>query len=71
MIFLDSELYTVYDAWMEDSLVNYFYALYLLSRCESFMYSGQCGGVVLTKSLCSSEFRRMWCFAESKEITKH
>ena len=60
-----------YDAWMEDSLVNYFYALYLLSRCESFMYSGQCGGVVLTKSLCSSEFRRMWCFAESKEIMKH
>lgn len=56
-----------YDAWVEDSLVNYFYALYLLSRCESFMYSGQCGGIVLTKSLCTSEFRRMYCFAKSSE----
>ena len=58
-----------YDAWIEDSLANYFYALYLLSRCESIMYSGQCGGIVLTESLCSSGFRRMWCFAEAKEKT--
>ena len=57
-----------YDAFVEDSLVNYFYALYLLSRCESFMYSGQCGGIVMAKSLCEKGFRRMWCFAENKEI---
>jgi hypothetical protein len=57
-----------YDAFLEDSTANYFYALYLLSRCESFMYSGQCGGIVMTKSLSEKGFRRMWCFAQNKEI---
>ena len=57
-----------YDDFLEDSTVNYFYALYLLSRCESFMYSGQCGGIVMTKSLSEKGFKRMWCFAENKEI---
>ena len=57
-----------YDNFLEDSTANYFYALYLLSRCESFMYSGQCGGIVMTKSLCEKGFKRMWCFAENKEI---
>ncbi len=57
-----------YDIFLEDSTVNYFYALYLLSRCESFMYSGQCGGIVMTKSLNENRFKRMWCFAENKEI---
>ena len=56
-----------YDAFVEDSLVNYFYALYLLSRCESFMYSGQCGGVVLAKGMCRDGFKRVWSFAEGKE----
>lgn len=58
-----------YDTFLEDSTANYFYALYLLSRCESFMYSGQCGGIVMTKSLCEKGFKRMWCFAENKEIS--
>lgn len=57
-----------YDTFLEDSTANYFYALYLLSRCESFMYSGQCGGIVMTKSLNEKGFKRMWCFAENKEI---
>lgn len=57
-----------YDVFLEDSTVNYFYALYLLSRCESFMYSGQCGGIVMTKSLCEKGFKRMWCFAQNKEV---
>lgn len=69
---LDSQRHTdgEYDDYLEDSLVNYFYALYLLSRCEAFMYSGQCGGVVLTKSLCERGFKRMWCFAQNKEISE-
>ena len=45
-----------YDVFLEDSTANYFYALYLLSRCESFMYSGQCGGIVMTKSLTENGF---------------
>ena len=57
-----------YDQFLEDSTANYFYALYLLSRCESFMYSGQCGGIVMTKSLSEKGFRRMWCFAQNKEV---
>ncbi len=59
-----------YDVFLEDSTANYFYALYLLSRCESFMYSGQCGGVVMTKSLSDNGFKRMFCFAQDKEIGK-
>ncbi len=57
-----------YDMFIEDSTVNYFYALYLLSRCESFMYSGQCGGSTMTKSLSRKGFKRMWCFAQNKEV---
>ncbi|MBQ6441753.1 MAG: hypothetical protein IJJ13_04075 [Lachnospiraceae bacterium] len=57
-----------YDQFLEDSTANYFYALYLLSRCESFMYSGQCGGSTMTKSLSEKGFRRMWCFAQNKEV---
>ena len=56
-----------YDAFVEDSLANYFYALYLLSRCESFMYSGQCGGIVMAKALKPEGFKRLWCFAENRE----
>lgn len=57
-----------YDVFIEDSTANYFYALYLLSRCESFMYSGQCGGSTMTKALSEKGFRRMWCFAQDKEV---
>ena len=57
-----------YDAFLEDSTANYFYALYMLSRCESFMYSGQCGGIVMTKSLTENGFKRMFCFAQNKEV---
>ncbi len=57
-----------YNAFLEDSTVNYFYALYMLSRCESFMYSGQCGGIVMTKSLSEKGFKRMYCFAQNKEV---
>ncbi len=56
-----------YDIFLEDSTANYFYALYLLSRCEAFMYSGQCGGIVMTKALSERRFKRMWCFAQNKE----
>ncbi len=56
-----------YDRFITDATVNYFYALYLLSRCDSFMYSGQCGGIVLAKGLAEKDFRRMYCFAEDKE----
>ena len=55
-----------YDAYVEDSTVNYFYALYLLSCCDAFMYSCDCGGITLARSLSSKGFSRQWCFAEDQ-----
>ena len=33
-----------YEARLEDTTINYFYALYILSRCDAFLCSGQCNG---------------------------
>lgn len=33
-----------YEAKLEDTTINYFYALYILSRCDAFLCSGQCNG---------------------------
>ncbi len=46
-----------YDA-LEDTTVNYFYALYILSRCDSFLCSGQCNGWDTVRSLREGKFLR-------------
>jgi hypothetical protein len=46
-----------YDA-LEDTTVNYFYALYILSRCDSFLCSGQCNGWDTVRSLKGGKFTR-------------
>ncbi len=46
-----------YDA-LEDTTVNYFYALYILSRCDSFLCSGQCNGWDTVRSLKEGKFLR-------------
>ncbi|MCR4655007.1 MAG: hypothetical protein K5770_02060 [Lachnospiraceae bacterium] len=46
-----------YDA-LEDTTVNYFYALYILSRCDSFLCSGQCNGWDTVRSLKEGRFQR-------------
>ncbi len=46
-----------YDA-LEDTTVNYFYALYILSRCDSFLCSGQCNGWDTVRSLKEGKFER-------------
>ena len=56
-----------YEAYIEDLTINYFYAIFLLSRCESFMNSCHCGGSNLATSLNRHRFRRMYCFADGKE----
>ena len=43
---------------LEDTTVNYFYALYILSRCDSFLCSGQCNGWETVRSLKGGEFLR-------------
>ena len=47
---------------VEDNTVNYFYALYLLSRCESFMASGQCHGWNVVNSFNHGKFKRRYKF---------
>ncbi len=43
---------------LEDTTVNYFYALYILSRCEGFLCSGQCNGWDTVRSLNGGKFER-------------
>ena len=43
---------------LEDTTVNYFYALYILSRCDSFLCSGQCNGWDTVRSLKEGKFKR-------------
>ncbi len=46
-----------YDS-LEDTTVNYFYALYILSWCDSFLCSGQCNGWDTVRSLKEGTFER-------------
>ncbi len=47
---------------LEETTVNYFYALYILSQCESFMVSGQCNGWDVVNSFNQGKFRRAYKF---------
>ena len=47
---------------VEDNTVNYFYALYILSKCESFMVSGQCHGWNVVNSFNHGKFKRRYKF---------
>ena len=52
-----------YDSFTEDVMVNYFYALYLLSQCDSFVYSCHCCGVSLVRIFNDDRFEKMLCLA--------
>lgn len=56
-----------YDNYIEDVTVNYFYAIYLLSLCEEFMYSCYCSGAVIVKMFNNGKFKKEYCFAEHIE----
>ena len=43
---------------LEDSTINYFYALYILSKCDAFLCSGQCNGWDTVRSLKNGKFDR-------------
>ncbi len=53
-----------YDEHLEDMTVNYFYAVYLLSKCESFIYSNLCGGERLTHIFNGGRFKKDLCLAQ-------
>ena len=43
---------------LEDTTVNYFYALFILARCNAFLCSGQCNGWDTVRSLNKGKFER-------------
>ena len=47
-----------YTQALEDRTVNYFYALYILARCDAFLCSGQCYGWDTVRSLKDGKFER-------------
>ena len=52
-----------YDDALEDTTVNYFYALYILSKCDAFMCSGQCNGWDVVRSFNKGKFEKEYKFA--------
>ena len=47
---------------LEDTTINYFYALYILSKCDAFLCSGQCNGWGNVLSLNKGKFERSYMF---------
>ena len=58
-----------YEAALEDTTVNYFYALYMLSRCDAFMCSGQCNGFDVVKAFKEGTFEREYKFSAGMRRT--
>ena len=52
-----------YEDALEDTTVNYFYALYILSKCDAFMCSGQCNGWDVVRSFNKGRFEKEYKFA--------
>ena len=52
-----------YEDILEDTTVNYFYALYLLSKSDAFLCSGQCNGYDVVKAFREGPFEREYKFA--------
>lgn len=51
-----------YEDALEDTTVNYFYALYILSKCDAFMCSGQCNGWDVVRSFNKGKFEKEYKF---------
>lgn len=62
---LEKKMYSgqAYEAALEDTTVNYFYALYMLSKSDSFMCSGQCNGFDVVKAFKEGSFDREYKFS--------
>lgn len=52
---------------IEDTMVNYVYAMYTLSRCDSFISSGWCNGARLAECLNEGRFAHNYRFEVGKE----
>ncbi len=57
----------MYEEKLEDTTINYFYALYILSKCDSFVSSGRCNGSEIVLSLNNGRFSNYYKFAVGVE----
>ena len=53
----------MYEEKLEDTTINYFYALYMLSKCDSFICSGRCNGSDIVLSFNDNRFSHFYKFA--------
>ena len=58
----------MYEEKLEDTTVNYFYALYMLSKCDSFVCSGRCNGADIVMSFNNGRFSHFYKFAVGVDI---
>ena len=54
-----------YDQSVAESTINYFYALYMLSRCAAFICSGPCNGYDLATGFNEGKYERTYLFKNS------
>lgn len=59
---LEKENALDYDSSVAESTVNYFYALYMLSRCTAFICSGACNGYDLAVGFNGGRYERTYLF---------
>ncbi len=53
----------MYEEKLLDTTINYFYALYMLAKCDSFICSGRCNGGDIVKSFNNGRFHHFHQFA--------
>ena len=58
-----------YEAALEDITVNYFYALKLLARCNSFIASGSCSGTKMVLGFNDGRFEHQYVYNPLTEET--
>lgn len=56
-----------YERYLDDMTANYLYAVILLSRCDSFIYSCRCVGSSLVRQLATRPFHEVLCVTKGKE----
>lgn len=59
---LEKDTASDYDRSVAESTVNYFYALYMLSRCSAFICSGPCNGYDLASSFNGGKYEHTYLF---------
>lgn len=63
---LEKENADDYDRSVIEGTVNYFYALYMLSRCSAFLCSGPCNGYDLAVGFNGGKYERTYLFQGGK-----